>query len=162
MTAKKTHGSGKKKISILRSSTAEYLSFVAAGGNSENSVEMRYEDENIWLTQKLMSALYDVSVPAINQHLKRVFSDNELDENSVVKKYLITASDGKNYNTKHYNLQAIIDSGIRTLDIAGGEVPRFGKKNPPRRPGTPPVEGIFQCLETFLPTFGTAGTRGNC
>ena len=77
-------------VSMVRSSTAEYLTFVAAGGNSEASIEMRYEDENIWLTQKMMAALYDVSVPAINQHLKRVFSDNELEESSVVKQYLTT------------------------------------------------------------------------
>ena len=95
--------SGKKETSIVRSSAAEYLTFVAAEGNSETSVEMRYEDENIWLTQKMMAALYDVSIPAINQHLKRIFSDDELERSAVVKKYLITAADGKNYN-----LQAII------------------------------------------------------
>ncbi|MGL5020257.1 MAG: virulence RhuM family protein [Luteolibacter sp.] len=99
--------------SIVRSSAAEYLTFVAAGGDSEASVEMRYEDENVWLTQKMMAALYDVSVPAINQHLKRIFSDNELEEEAVVKPYLITAADGKNYRTKHYSLQAIIAVGFK-------------------------------------------------
>lgn len=74
---------------------------------------MRYQDENIWLTQKMMAALYNVSVPAINQHLKTIFSDNELDEDSVVKKYLTTATDGKQYNTKHYGLQAIIAVGFK-------------------------------------------------
>jgi len=68
---------------------------VASGGGSEAPVEMRYEDENIWLTQKMMAALYDVSVAAINQHLKRVFVDNELDESAVIKEYLITAAVGK-------------------------------------------------------------------
>jgi hypothetical protein len=102
-----------KETSLIRSSAAEYLTFVAAGGRSEVSVEMRYEDENIWLTQKMMAALYDVSVPAINQHLKRIFADNELEESSVVKQYLITAADGKNYQTKHYNLQAIIAVGFK-------------------------------------------------
>jgi hypothetical protein len=101
------------EASIIRSSAAEYLTFVAAGGQSEASVEMRYEDENIWLTQKMMAALYDVSIPAINQHLKRIFSDNELEEISVVKQYLITAADGKNYLTKHYSLQAIIAVGFK-------------------------------------------------
>jgi hypothetical protein len=100
-------------VSLVRSSAAEYLIFVAAGGNSEVSVEMRYEDENIWLTQKMMAALYDVSVPAINQHLKRIFSDNELEESSVVKQYLTTAADGKGYQTKHYSLQAIIAVGFK-------------------------------------------------
>ncbi len=103
----------KKEASIVRSSAAEYLTFVAAGGSSETSVEMRYEDENIWLTQKMMASLYDVSVPAINQHLKRIFADNELEESSVIKQYLITAADGKNYNTKHYSLQAIIAVGFK-------------------------------------------------
>jgi hypothetical protein len=101
------------EVSLVRSSAAEYLTFVAAGGNSEASVEMRYEDENVWLTQKMMAALYDVSVPAINQHLKRIFSDNELEEEAVVKPYLITAADGKNYQTKHYSLQAIIAVGFK-------------------------------------------------
>ncbi len=97
----------------IRSSAAEYLTFVASTGGSDASFEMRYEDENIWLTQKMMAALYDVSVSAINQHLKKVFEDAELQENSVIKKYLITAEDGKKYNTKHYNLQAIIAVGFK-------------------------------------------------
>jgi len=101
------------KVSLVRSSAAEYLTFVAAGGDSDASVEMRYEDENVWLTQKMMAALYNVSIPAINQHLKRIFSDNELDETSVVKSYLIAAADGKNYQTKHYSLQAIIAVGFK-------------------------------------------------
>ncbi len=79
----------------LHSSAAEYLTFVAATGGEDESVEMRYEDENIWLTQKMMSTLYDVSVPAINQHIKKIFNDGELNENSVIKNYLITAADGK-------------------------------------------------------------------
>lgn len=108
-------GRAKKKaeVSLTRSSAAEYLTFVAAVGNSDASVEMRYEDENVWLTQKMMAALYDVSVPAINQHLKRIFSDNELEESSVIKQYLTTAADGKNYQTKHYSLQAIIAVGFK-------------------------------------------------
>jgi hypothetical protein len=113
---KPTRGGRPKKnteVSLVRSSAAEYLTFVAAGGDSEASVEMRYEDENVWLTQKMMAALYDVSVPAINQHLKRIFSDNELEEEAVVKPYLITAADGKNYQTKHYSLQAIIAVGFK-------------------------------------------------
>ncbi|MFU8833430.1 MAG: virulence RhuM family protein, partial [Wenzhouxiangella sp.] len=75
--------------------------------------EMRYENENIWLTQKMMATLYDVSVPAINQHLKRIFADNELEEEAVIKQYLTTAADGKNYRVKHYNLQAIIAVGFK-------------------------------------------------
>ena len=97
----------------IRSSAAEYLTFVAATGDGAESMEMRYEDENIWLTQKMMAALYDVSVSAINQHLKTIFEDGELDKEAVIKKYLITASDGKQYNTNHYNLQAIIAVGFK-------------------------------------------------
>ncbi len=103
----------KNEVSIVRSSAAEYLTFVAAGGQSETSVEMRYEDENIWLTQKMMATLYDVSVPAINQHLKRIFADSELEEAAVIKQYLTTAADGKNYQVKHYSLQAIIAVGFK-------------------------------------------------
>nr|WP_223293998.1 RhuM family protein [Pelodictyon phaeoclathratiforme] len=73
---------------------------------------MRYEYENIWLTQKMMAIPYDVSVPAINQHLKRIVDDNELEETSVIKDYLTTASDGKNYQVKHYNLHAMIAVGF--------------------------------------------------
>jgi len=98
---------------LVRSSAAEYLTFIAATGSQKTSVEMRYEDENIWLTQKMMATLYDVSVSAISQHLKRIFADRELEESSVIKHYLITASDGKNYNTRHYNLQAIIAVGFK-------------------------------------------------
>lgn len=104
---------GKKTDVTLRSSAAEYLTFVASTGESDASYEMRYEDENIWLTQKMMAALYDVSVAAINQHLKRIFEDGELRQETVIKKYLITASDGKRYNTNHYNLQAIIAVGFK-------------------------------------------------
>ena len=103
----------KKQEITIRSSAAEYLIYVASVGDQQNSIEMRYEDENIWLTQKMMVALYDASVPAINQHLKRIFDDGELVENSVIKKYLITAADGKNYQTNHYNLQAIIAVGFK-------------------------------------------------
>jgi hypothetical protein len=102
-----------KEVSLVRSSAAEYLTFVAAGGSSETSVEMRYEDENIWLTQKMMAVLYDVTVSAINQHLKRIFADSELEEISVIKQYLITAADGKSYQVKHYNLNGIIAVGFK-------------------------------------------------
>lgn len=106
-----TRQAERKEVSKVRSSAAEYLTFVAATGDNETSVEMRYEDENIWLTQKMMATLYDVSVPAINQHLKRIFADNELEESAVIKQYLTTAVDGKNYKVKHYSLQAIIAVG---------------------------------------------------
>ena len=102
----------KKQGNIIRSSAAEYLTFISATGDNKKSIEIRYENENIWMTQKIMSELYGVSVPAINQHIKRLFSDSELDD-SVIKKYLITACDGKKYKTIHYNLQTIISVGFK-------------------------------------------------
>lgn len=94
------------------SSAAQYLTFVAATGDSSDSVEMRYEEENIWLTQKMMAELYGVTIPAVNQHIKKLIDDGEIDD-SVIKQYLTTAADGKNYKTKHYNLQAIISVGFK-------------------------------------------------
>lgn len=102
----------KKEITI-RSSAAEYLTYVASVGDSNDSIEMRYEDENIWLTQKMMAELYDVDVRTINYHLKKIFEDSELQDNSVIQDFRITAADGKNYTTKHYNLQAIIAVGFK-------------------------------------------------
>src|SRR5665647_3745087 len=104
----------KKKNDIaIRSSAAEYLTYIAATGDESKSFEMRYEEENIWLTQKMLATLYDVSVSAINQHIKKIYDDNELESSSVIKKYLITATDGKQYNTIHYNLQMIISVGFK-------------------------------------------------
>ena len=90
---------GKTKTDI-RSSAAEYLTFVAAGGKSAESIEIRYEDENIWLTQKMMAVLYDVDVRTVNYHIKKIFIDSELQENSVIRNFRITAADGKDYDTK--------------------------------------------------------------
>lgn len=83
------------EVSFVRSSAAEYLTFVAATGSQEQAVEMRYEDENIWLSQKMMATLYDVTVPAINQQLKRIFADRELTPDAAIKQLLTTAADGK-------------------------------------------------------------------
>lgn len=105
----------KNEITI-RSSAAEYLTFVASTGDDEKSIEMRYEDENIWLTQKMMATLYDVTVSAINQHLKKIYDDKELDPNSTIKKYLIVQKEGTrevSRNTDHYSLQAIIAVGFK-------------------------------------------------
>lgn len=104
----------KKKGEItIRSSTAEYLTYIASVGEIEASVEMRYEDENIWLTQKLMAALYDVDVRTVNYHIKKIFADSELQEDSVIRKFRITADDGKTYNTNHYSLEMIIAVGFK-------------------------------------------------
>lgn len=100
------------KLSTPVSSASMYLTFIASTGDTKQSIEMRYEDENIWLTQKIMSELYGVSVVAINQHLKRLKDDGEI-TGSVIKQYLITARDGKKYKVDHYNLQAIISVGFK-------------------------------------------------
>ena len=100
----------------IRSSAAEYLTFIAATGDDEDSIEIRYEDENIWLTQKMMATLYDVSVSAINQHLKKIYDDAELQEESTIKNYLIVQKEGNrnvSRESKHYNLQAIIAVGFK-------------------------------------------------
>lgn len=99
------------KPSIVRSSAAEYLTFLAASGSG--GVEAIYADENVWLSQKMMGLLYDVEANTINYHLKKVFTDSELEENSVTRNFRITATDGKNYETKHYNLSAIIAVGYK-------------------------------------------------
>jgi len=98
-------------ISVVRSSAAEYLTFVAASGTG--GVEAVYSDENVWLSQRMMAQLYDVEVPTINYHLKKVFEDSELEEDSVIRNFRITAADGKAYDTKHYNLSAIIAVGYK-------------------------------------------------
>ena len=101
----------KAEVSIVRSSAAEYLTFVAASG--QGGVEAIYVDESIWLTQKMMGMLYDVNVRTVNEHLQRIFADSELQEDSVIRKFRITASDGKNYNTQHYHLTAVIAVGYK-------------------------------------------------
>ncbi|MDP2025703.1 virulence RhuM family protein [Sulfuriferula sp.] len=106
----------KNEVSLVRSSAAEYLTFVAATGNAQSSVEMRYEDENLWLTQKMMATLYDVSVPAISQHLKRIYADNELEREATVKQYLMVQTEGEREvqrKVDHYSLQAIIAVGFK-------------------------------------------------
>ncbi len=107
----------KKKNEInIRSSAAEYLTYVASVGEQEDSIEMRYEDENIWLTQKMMATLYDVSTAAINQHIKKVYDDSELEPEATIKKYLIVQTEGSREvqrEVNHYNLQMIIAVGFK-------------------------------------------------
>lgn len=100
----------------IRSSAAEYLTYVASTGDQQDSMEMRYVDENIWLTQKMMAALYDVNVRTINEHVKKVFADSELDEASTIRKFRIVQSEGDrqvNRTVNHYNLQMIIAVGFK-------------------------------------------------
>lgn len=107
--------SDKKQISI-RSSAAEYLIYIASVGTQENSIEIRYEDENIWLTQRMMAALYDVGLPSINEHIKRIYSDRELTREATIRKFRIVQTEGSrqvNRLVNHYNLQMIIAVGFK-------------------------------------------------
>ena len=106
----------KKREVAIRSSAAEYLTFVASTGESDVSFEMRYEDENIWLTQKMMAVLYDVSLPTINEHIKKIYADGELTEEATIRKFRIVQEEGTrkvNRELTHYNLQMIIAVGFK-------------------------------------------------
>ena len=106
----------KRKELALRSSAAEYLTFVASTGDSDESFEMRYEDENIWLTQKMMAALYDVDVRTINEHIKKIYDDHELSEEATIRNFRIVQAEGGrqvNRGLKHYTLQMIIAVGFK-------------------------------------------------
>ncbi len=117
----------KKKSLQIRNSTAEFLIFTAQSG--EQGIEVRYEDETIWLSQKLMATLFDVTVPTINEHLKNTFASGELDPDSVIRKFRTTAADGKRYNTQFYNLDAIISVGYRVNPVRATQ---FRQWAPPR------------------------------
>lgn len=99
----------------IRNSTTEFLIFTQQAG--KNGIEARYEDETIWLSQKLMAELFDVDVRTINEHLQNIFASGELQENSVIRKFRITAADNKTYNTQYYNLDAIISVGYRVNSV---------------------------------------------
>ncbi len=99
------------QTSVVRASAAEYLTFIAASG--QGGVQAVYADENVWLTQKMLGLLYDVQTHTIKYHLKKVFSDSELQEDAVIRNFRITAADGKSYNTQHYSLAATIAVGYK-------------------------------------------------
>ena len=104
-----------KEITI-RSSAAEYLTFVAAAGDDKNSVEVRYEDENIWITQKMLAVLYEVETNTINYHIKKIFEDSELSEVATIRKFRIVQTEGNRQvsrEVEHYNLQMIIAVGFK-------------------------------------------------
>jgi hypothetical protein len=104
-------GSLESRSPLTRSTAAEYLTFITSSG--EGGVEAVYADQDVWLSQKMMAVLYDIDVRTVNYHLKKCFSDSELQEDSVIRDFRITAADGKAYNTKHYNLSAIIAIGYK-------------------------------------------------
>lgn len=107
----------KEKYEItIRSSAAEYLTYVASVGDQQDSIEMRYEDENIWLTQKMMATLYDVDVRTISEHIKKIYTDSELEQNSTIRKFRIVQTEGPRQVSRevaHYNLQMIIAVGFK-------------------------------------------------
>lgn len=106
----------KNNDKMLRSSTAEYLTFVATTGDDNKSVEMRYEDENIWLTQRMMAALYDVDVRTVNDHIQKVYADSELEKETTIRNFRIVQTEGARQvsrDVKHYNLQMIISVGFK-------------------------------------------------
>ncbi len=106
----------KKNEITIRSSAAEYLTYVASVGDQQDSIEMRYEDENIWLTQKMMATLYGVDARTINEHIKKIYSDSELEESSTIRKFRIVQAEGLRQvarDTLHYNLQMIIAVGFK-------------------------------------------------
>ena len=108
---------GKMKSEItIRSSAAEYLTYIAVVGEQEDSIEMRYEDENIWLTQKMMAVLYDVALSTINEHVKKIYEDSELEEEATIRKFRIVQTEGSRQVSRkvvHYNLQMIIAVGFK-------------------------------------------------
>ena len=100
----------------IRASAAEYLTYVAATGNNSESIEMRYEDENIWLTQKMIATLYDVGTPTVNEHIKNIYKDSELEESSTIRKFRIVQTERTRQVSRsqnHYNLQMIIAVGFK-------------------------------------------------
>ena len=107
----------KNKAEItIRSSAAEYLTYVASVGDQQDSIEMRYEDENIWLTQKMLATLYGVGLPTINEHIKKIYADSELEESATIRNFRIVQTEGSRQvtrDTKHYNLQMIIAVGFK-------------------------------------------------
>ena len=107
----------KKKDEItIRSSAAEYLTYVASVGDQQDSIEMRYGDENMWLTQKMMATLYDVGLPTINEHIKKIYADSELEEAATIRNFRIVQTEGSRQvtrDTKHYSLQMIIAVGFK-------------------------------------------------
>lgn len=114
----------KKDEAMIRSSAAEYLTYIASVGDQEDNIELRYEDENIWLTQKMMATLYDVDVRTISEHVGKIYSDSELQKESTIRKFRIVQTEVSRQvarNTLHYNLQMIIAVGFRDDHISLGK-----------------------------------------
>ena len=111
--ARKKKKSNWDSLEPQKSSAAQFITYVASVGESNEKFEIRYEDENIWMSQKMLAAVYGIEVNSINYHIKKIFADAELDEGAVIRKIRITGSDGKSYSVNHYNLQVIIALGFK-------------------------------------------------
>lgn len=93
-----------------------------------HSIEVRYEDETLWLTQKMMAALFDVSVPTINEHLKNIYDSGELEQDPTIRKFRIVQLEGARNVTReidHYNLDAVISVGYRVNSIRATQFRRW-------------------------------------
>lgn len=109
----KRNDKDKWDLEAQNASAAQFLTYIASTGASNEKYEIRYEDENIWMSQKMLAQVYGIEVNSINYHIKKIFLDAELDEASVIRKIRITGSDGKSYAVNHYNLQVIIALGFK-------------------------------------------------
>ncbi len=142
----------KKKDEItIRSSAAEYLTYVASVGDQQDSIEMRYEDENIWLTQKMMATLYDVGLPTINEHIKKIYADSELEEAATIRNFRMVQTEGSRQvtrDTKHYNLQMIIAVGFKVNSVRVKE--SFIRRSPTYMPQPLIMIKILQRREDFM------------
>jgi hypothetical protein len=103
------------KIEKIQNNNSQFIVYITENGNTK--IDVRFENETVWFTQKSIASLFDVSVPTINEHLKNIFNSNKLSENSVIRKFRTTASDGKNYNTQFYNSDAVISVGYRANSV---------------------------------------------
>ena len=142
---------GKEKKSLIRSGAAEYLTYIASVGNEENFVELRYEEENIWLTQKAMAKLYDMDVRTINHHIQKVFKDNELLPEATIRKYEIVQEEGKREvrrNVSHYKMYL-----LPMLDVTHA---------PRRRPLRSADRFLRSPRISFPPTAGARRFPGEC
>lgn len=109
----KRNDKDKWDLEAQNASAAQFLTYIASTGASNEKYEIRYEDENIWMSQKMLAQVYGIEVNSINYHIKKIFLDAELEEASVIRKIRITGSDGKSYVVNHYNLQVIIALGFK-------------------------------------------------
>ena len=110
----------------IRNSTADFLVFTKQ--NSQDTIEVRVQDEDVWLTQDGIARLFDVERSVATKHLKNIFKENELQEDSVCAKFAHTAADGKTYNTKFYNLDAIISVGYRVNSVRATQFRQWATK----------------------------------